>query len=228
MGLYKYEVHAHTSNVSACGFVEAAEAVRMHKKVGYQGIIFTDHFHNDYLVSLGNLSWEEKVDQFMTGYQRAKEEGIKHDMDIFWGVELRFTENENDFLVYGLTEEYLKSHVNLQESNIQDFMKSLEGREDILVIQAHPFRAGCSLVDPLTVHGLEIHNGNPRHNSQDHLADKVAIDNDLFISSGSDFHQPEDLDRGGVYLPERIKSIQHYISMIKKIDREFLILKVKK
>ena len=227
MGLYKYEVHAHTMEASLCGHVKAADAVRMYREAGYQGIVFTDHFNEENFLHFKDGSWEAKVDRFLSGFKSARDVAATFDMDVLFGMELRFTENDNDYLVYGMDEVSMKEQENLHDSTIQDFMRSLKGREDILVYQAHPFRDGCTLVNPLTVHGLEVHNKNPRHDSRDHLAMDVADKNNLLILSGSDFHRPEDLATGGVLFDERIGNMKDFVSKIKTIGTESLIEKEK-
>ncbi|ADK80977.1 PHP domain-containing protein [Sediminispirochaeta smaragdinae] len=222
---YAYETHAHTTEVSSCGRVRAADALRMYKSVGYQGIIFTDHFHDDYVSSLGNMSWEAKIDCYLTGYREAAKVAGELDMDVLWGMELRFTENDNDYLVYGIDSDFLKGWVDLHRSSISVFMESIKSRADILVYQAHPFRDGCRLVDPVIVHGLEIYNGNPRHDSRNNLAAQAAAENSTLILSGSDFHRPGDLASGGVFLPERISCNAELITALKAISYDALIAK---
>ncbi len=225
MGEYKYEIHAHTKEVSSCGHVHSAEAVRMHKDAGYQGIVFTDHFNEEYFGRIRPMEWEEMIDAYLEGYRSALSEAASLDMDVLWGLELRFTENDNDYLVYGFDDSYLKSLVNLHEMGIHAFMDEVAGKEGILVYQAHPFRDGCSLVDPLVVDGLEIHNGNPRHDSRNILAAEIARENNMYVISGSDFHRPGDLATGGIILPERVRTNAEFVSAIKTLDCDSLIVK---
>ena len=224
MGEFKYEIHAHTKEVSSCGHVPAAEAVRMYRESGYQGIVFTDHFNEEYFRRLGNISWGGMIDRYLEGYRAAVREGKKQDMDILWGLELRFTENDNDYLVYGLDEPSLKAMEYIHRSTIADFMALIERREDVLVFQAHPFREGCTLAEPLVVHGLEVHNGNPRHDSSNHLAAQVARDEGLLIISGSDFHRPGDLATGGIKLPRRVRTMEEFISQVRNLGWDSLIV----
>ncbi len=225
MGKYKYEIHAHTAEVSSCGHVKAADAIALYKEAGYQGIVFTDHFNREYFDRLDGMGWEEMIDAFLEGYRSALPAAQALDMDVFWGVELRFTENDNDYLVYGLEEDFLKSLPFVHTTSIKEFMEQISSRPDILVFQAHPFRDGCSLVDPLIVDGLEVHNGNPRHDSRDALAAEIARENNLLILSGSDFHRTGDLATGGIILPERVASMGEFVSRVKKLDWESLIVK---
>jgi len=55
------------------------------------------------------------------------------------------------------------------------------------------------------IDGVEIYNGNPRHNSSNHLALEYARKNGLKMLSGSDFHQVQDAARGGIIVDERIR-----------------------
>ena len=197
----------------------------MHKEAGYQGIVFTDHFNQEYFNRLGDLNWEDMIDCYLEGFRCARRDADSLDMDVLWGLELRFTENDNDYLVYGLEEDVLKSLRFVHKTSIRSFMDQLKDTEDILVYQAHPFRDGCSLVDPLIVDGLEIHNGNPRHDSRDALAAEIARENNLLVISGSDFHRPGDLDTGGIFLPERVSSIKEFVKQLKELKKESLIIK---
>jgi predicted metal-dependent phosphoesterase TrpH len=223
MNMFKYELHAHTAEVSSCGHVDADALVQVYGKAGYQGLVITDHFHGKYLESLGSISWDEKIDRYLSGYRKAREEGLRINMDILWGLELRFTENSNDYLVYGLDEDFLNEHQDLHESNIVDFMADIGDRKDLLVFQAHPFRIGCHFVEPPIVHGLEIFNGNRRHDSRNHLAVNAARENDLLVISGSDFHRPEDLGSGGILVPERISTNAELVQALERIQYDSLL-----
>ena len=225
MGSYRYEIHTHTAEVSSCGYVNAKEVVNMHKDAGYQGVVITDHFNEEYFSRLEGKSWDEKIMCFLEGYRQASAEGRRIGIDVLWGIELRFTENDNDFLVYGLDEAFLKKNENLHLSNIREFMELINERQDTLVYQAHPFRDGCQLVNPLIVHGLEIFNGNPRHDSRNHLAAQIASDNNLLVISGSDFHRPGDLATGGILLRERASDMKVFTEQLKSIQCDSLIKK---
>ena len=48
--------------------------------------------------------------------------------------------------------------------------------------------------DPECLHGIEIFNGNPRHDSHNDLARALAEQAGLPGTAGSDFHQVQDLD----------------------------------
>ncbi len=77
----------------------------------------------------------------------------------------------------------------------------------MLIYQAHPYRAGIIVADPDLLDGVEVFNGNQRHDSRNHLAKRFAQTNQLKMISGSDFHQIEDLAQGGIELAHPVTSI---------------------
>lgn len=203
MNKYKYETHFHTSEISPCGRVKASEGVRLYHDAGYAGIIVTDHYFEGFFETLPAVSWDRKADLFLEGYRRASEEGQKLGLDVHPGIELRFNENANDYLIYGFNESFLKEYKELYTLNLKKFRELTEGM-GIIIIQAHPFRQNMIPADPSLIDGVEIYNGNPRHNSFNSLAEEYARKNGLKMLSGSDFHQPQDAARGGIVVGSRV------------------------
>jgi hypothetical protein len=197
----------------------------MYRDAGYQGIVFTDHFNEENLNAYGKISWEEKIDRYLAGYRNAVPMAKTLDMDVFWGIELRFTENDNDYLVYGIDEAFLKEHESILSWSITQFMNSIRSLGNVVVYQAHPYRDGCAPLFPLVVDGFEIYNGNPRHDSRNETAEAIAHEHNLLILSGSDFHRPGDLATGGVAFPNRIYSIDEFVMMVKALDTTSLVKK---
>jgi len=223
--LFKYELHSHTSEASKCGHLKAREVVRMYKAAGYQGIVFTDHFNEENFLLSREPDWSARMDRYLEGFRQGSDEGRNLDMDVLWGLELRFTENDNDFLVYGLDVKFLKDHPDLHKSTLREFMGKIAGREDVLVFQAHPFRDGCFPAEAELVHGLEIYNGNPRHDSRNRLARELAREKGLLFLSGSDFHRTEDLASGGVWMPDRIRDIRSLVEQLRRLNHDRLIVR---
>ena len=203
MNLYKYDVHVHTEEVSPCGMVAAEKAVRMYKEAGYDGLVITDHFRSRFFEELNGFSWEEKIDKYLRGYYKAKEMGIKLDVRVLLGLEVTFSEYYNDYLIFGIDENFLKRHRNLHKMDLDEFYNFKEKvKQDILIYQAHPFRNKMTIVDPELLDGVEVYNGNPRHDSRNDMAQQYARRHHLKKISGSDFHELEDIDRGGILLPD--------------------------
>jgi hypothetical protein len=65
---YKYETHAHTSEVSRCSRISAVDLVRFYKGIGFSGLCITDHFLNGNTTVPKDLSWSERIELFCRGY----------------------------------------------------------------------------------------------------------------------------------------------------------------
>lgn len=202
MNKYKYETHFHTDETSFCGKVPAATGVRLYHQAGYTGIIVTDHYFRGFFDIHPFSKWERKIDLFLNGYRNALEEGLRLGMDIQLGMELRFDENFNDYLVCGFDEDFLLTNRKLYRLGLEGFRRLTAG-SGIAIVQAHPFRFGMTLAPPELIDGIEVYNGNPRHDSKNHLALEHAESNNLKMVSGSDFHRIGDEARGGIIVEER-------------------------
>lgn len=203
--MFKLDTHVHTAETSACGRIYAKDAVRLYKEAGYHGIVITDHYYKDYFEAVNATSWDDKIESFLQGYKNAVDEGSKEGLTILLGIELRFIENPSDYLVYGITEEFLKEYPKLYDLGVCKFRQLIE-KEDILLFQAHPYRNGMVVAPPGCLHGVEVFNGNARHESRNEKAYRLAKEQGLMMSSGSDFHQIEDLNRGGMIIKNEIKT----------------------
>ncbi len=206
MDKFLYEMHFHTKNTSNCANVKAEIAVEEYIKAGYDGIVVTDHLSPSTYMKYGRerLPWKKKVDFFLRGYKAAKKTANGR-IPVLLGMELRFrtSEGDNDYLVYGITEDFLYNTPELLNMNSRTFYE-LCRKNGFLVFQAHPFRIGMKVTNPKFLDGVEIFNGNPRHNSNNDIAEIWAKKYDLKVTSGSDYHELEDLGTGGIYFNKKI------------------------
>lgn len=221
---YKTELHAHTAETSNCGKASAEELVEAYIKNGYSTVVITDHLstHTYFKYNYRRLSWDEKIDIFLRGYKEALK-AANGRLNIILGMELRFdTETEeNDYLVYGVTEKILRKNKNLLDMNIKSFSK-LAHKKGLLVFQAHPFRNGMKVTNPEYLDGVEIHNGNPRHNSRNEIAEHWAKLNGLKTSSGSDYHQEGDEAHGGIITETEIKTEEELLNILNSGNYEVI------
>lgn len=215
MNRYKYDTHVHTSEVSGCGKVGAKDMVRLYSDAGYSGVVVTDHYYKGFFEGLRDKNWSDKVDRYLEGYYNALNEGTRLGFKIIPGMEITFTENMNDYLVYGIDEKFLKENKELYKLGLKGFRKLVEGR-GILLFQAHPFRPGMTQGLLELLDGVEVYNGNPRHDSHNQLALDYARSSGLMMMSGSDFHQRQDLARGGIIVDEEIGSSSQLVDIIRK------------
>lgn len=219
--MYKYETHLHTCEASACATASGREQALLHKEAGYDGIIITDHFFRGNTCISRKLPWEERINLFFKGYENAKKIGDEIGLKVFFGYEETF--QGTDFLVYGLSKEWMLSHPEMEFFTIDEQHKAaLE--QGGMVIHAHPFRDRPYIPQirlfPKSVDGVEVVNyGN--HESENHNAFRYAKEYNLPITGGSDGHTTR-IHGGGIKCTKELNSIQDYIALIK--SREEIIL----
>ena len=215
-------MHFHTKNTSNCAEVPAEIAVEEYIRAGYDGIIVTDHLSPSTYMKYSRelLPWDKKVDFFLRGYKAAKKTAAGR-INVLLGMELRFrtSEGDNDYLVYGITEDFLYKNPGLLNLNIKKFY-DLAKRNGFLVFQAHPFRVGMKITHPKHLDGIEIFNGNPRHNSSNDIAEMWAKKYNLMVTSGSDYHEIEDLGSGGIWFDKEIMDNETLIQEMLKREYE--------
>ena len=171
MAKYYYELHTHTRESSGCAGVCAADSYKMLKEAGASGMVVTDHFQfwpGEEIYD--SEHWRGKVDYLLKGYRALKEASSDDpDFTVLLGFEYRNCSNDNDILVFGATEEFLYKNEwfgNLDRASL----RKLADENGILLVQAHPFRGNCKPEAPDFIHGVEVYNEVPRHDSKNGLA----------------------------------------------------------
>lgn len=215
--LYKYELHLHTSECDKVATVSGADSVKKYIDLGYSGMVVTDHcfsiFHEWYKNELKGMTHKQKIERWLKGYYQARNEGEKHGFTVLPGAEVRFNGTNNDYLVYGLTEDFFYNAPFLHElKNLNELVSVLPS--DALIVQAHPFRDGMTVSDPSLLFGIEAHNGcNPPFRNE--LAKAFAIHYEKPMTSGSDYHGYTKPASGGIETNEIIKTPYELVSVLK-------------
>lgn len=218
MDKFLIEIHAHTDESSNCGQMPAAQAVDLYHSLGYSAIMITDHLHTYTFKRLvrenPDTTWDDKIDYLLRGYKNALKQAEKYEgFKVYLGCELRFIENDNDYLIFGLSEDKLRKMKDIIECETEEGMKIVKSF-GCTVIQAHPFRDNMMVVEPGMVDGIEIHNGHPGHDSRNDIALMWADKFNYKIrTSGSDFHGKY-VPTSGIYtdvIPENEEELQKII-----------------
>lgn len=199
MKKYLFDTHIHTKEASSCSRVFAADIVKRYKELGYDGIIITDHFSSSQFKRHGD-TYAEQVQTYLSGYRAAKKFEDEN-FHVILGMELRFLENDNDYLVYGFDEDFVLRNDLTQFNDPEEFRPFAEAN-NLIIFQAHPFRIGMTVIDPDLLDGVEVYNGHGDHYSRNTVANKWADTHSLRKLSGSDFHGNLSLEPGGVYFEE--------------------------
>jgi predicted metal-dependent phosphoesterase TrpH len=223
MPRHRIETHAHTSTVSPCGHLSPGELVGAYAAEGYSALVITDHFVPWLPVLHGADSWSQTVSRFYSGYRAAEEAADGSGLTVLPGFEVTLHDLPGrDFLVYGLDERALLQIPDPWAMPFATFKQAAESA-GALVFQAHPFRYSTP-IDPGLLDGVEVYNGNPRHDSQNHLAASFADTHDLLRISGSDAHQWPDIGRGGIVMPEVPSTIAEFVQLYRDLADEIELL----
>ncbi len=183
---FQTELHAHTSPASSCSQVLPEEMAETYKKLGYDAVTIANHFVYEYQ----GLSKNEVIDRFFDNFERAEKRGKEIGIRVLLAAEIRFSENENDYLIYGVTRKMLEEIYDLLPYGIENFRKVYK-MPDSVFLQAHPFREDMELVSPAILDGIEVFNMHPNHNSKVGIASVYAKEQNFsIITAGSDFHHP--------------------------------------
>lgn len=217
---YKFETHAHTSEISPCAQVKAKQVVQTYHENGYDGIVLTDHVGN-WSFDVMNGSWQDKIDNLARVYDEAKNTGQKLGIKVFFGIELALADPYRDHLVYGIDFDFLYKHEYIYEMNNKDFYK-LAVENNFLLIAAHPFRYMQNTMDARYLHGVEVYNGNMRQKNNNDKALKWAKKNNMIELSGSDYHEVGDIS-AGIYLPSLPNTMLEFIDALRNNNHELVI-----
>ena len=211
---FLFDPHTHTAETSKCGHLPAAEVVDRYVRHGFSGLVVTDHLHPEYLSRIDtDHDWNAVCDHYLSGYHASKKRGDEVGFQVLLGAELRFPENDNDYLVYGIDENWLRSNPYICCMSAQEFFDKYH--DQALIIDAHPFRNGSAPVQETAVHGAEIINGNPRHENNNDLALALCRRHpEYYRLAGSDTHRAGDEAQAGVLLPEKPKDSFAYKHLI--------------
>lgn len=203
-------MHCHTGCVSRCGRVEPEEIVKLYKEKGYSGIVVTDHYSP--LTFRPNWCPQKQIDFYLSGYRRMKK-AAGEDFTILLGIELRHYGTPNDYLIYGIDEDFLYSSGNLMKPWEKSIYRLCQEKGYILY-QAHPFRIGRRRCKPEYIDGIEVYNGKNDKKDND-MAVRWAEQTGKLIISGSDFHTEKELAKGGIITDTPIKTNEDLLRILR-------------
>lgn len=212
--MFKTELHCHSKSVSACARVSNEEIIQKFTDAGYTTLVLANHFNKGTQDFLGcQDSYQDFVTAYLKGYEDLKKEA-EGKLNVILAMELRFNENTNDYLVFGITEEFLRAHEELFTLNPEKFSK-ISRENGLLFVQAHPFRNGMTVVRPCFLDGVEVYNGHRGHDSRNEIADMWADKFSLIKTSGTDFHYPDVPANAGILTDTEITSSAELVEILK-------------
>ncbi len=206
--------------VSQCGRLSPCEVTELYKKEGYSGIVITEHYSP---LTFGINSYykpQRLVDFYISSYEEMKKYETE-DFSVLFGMELRHYGTGADYLIYGAEPEWLRKQGNLMKLWEKDAYRLMH-EAGCLVFQAHPYRSYILRCNPDYIDGIEVYNGKCDAETN-FKALQWAIETGKLMSSGSDFHTPDQLAKGGIITNEPIKNNADLVRVLK--SRNYKLIK---
>lgn len=231
----KVEPHLHLSPVSVCAHIDAESALARLKECGFDAVVLTNHYSRAYIDVRGatEAQWREA---YLESYHNLKRAAEGYGIEVFLGTEVTLQavyipfyrtrwseeflqENYADYLVYGITEEFLRETPFLCDLTLPE-LREICSAYGAVIIQAHPFRTeqGHSLKDFRYFDGIEI-NGNEGFPSGPHEAEVLSIarEHGLIVTCGGDTHAASDAFKSATYVPEDVHDSVSFASYLKRV-----------
>lgn len=213
MGIYKYETHMHCSESSGCAKSTGAEMAEFYKRLGFAGVVVTDHLIPDPRRAETPEAWKAYCDRLTAGYYACLARGKEIGLDVFYGWE--YSSGLGHYLIYGLPPEW---HYDKPESMRWDVRTYLDRvrADGAYVVHAHPFRENWEPIClfPSRTDGVEVLSA-ARTDLDNERAGKYAAEYGKIRVAGSDCHSVNMKRICGVMSNERLGGIEGFIALLK-------------
>lgn len=209
----KIEMHVHTSEGSPCAKADAESIVRAYSEAGYDAVVITNHFDSVLLKEFGSTD-HERIERYLLGYRKAKALEARYGIKVMLGVEIRLEPNDEDFLIYGIDEEFLFHHPDLCFMDQQSVYELCHSYGAVFY-QAHPFREPCMPRNPEFLDGVEFNQRPGSGNNNERLSDWVKDYPGLKFISGSDCHDLDQVGFGGVETNRPVKDVKELAGLLR-------------
>ena len=210
--MIKIDLHTHAKPISKCSKLTAQELIDLKIKQGYGGMVLTDHCLGAYYFPVSYINYVEEV---IEEYIKARDYGICKGFKVYLGLEVNIQKpSYGDWLLYGITEDFLRKSPPLNELSQQELYK-LCVANNVLLVSAHPFRSGMFLGDTSCMDGVEINCTPCDYYKKDQVFD-LAKEKGLLVTCGTDCHFEDDRFYGGIIIPKQINDSVDLAKFMKK------------
>lgn len=211
------DLHAHTSGISTCCRYPAAKILESAYELGIDGIVLANHYQKSYINEDVNNFVDKYIEEFYYTQKLGEQLGIK----VLWGIEVSMELHPYvHMLIYGVGTDYLKANPLAFDYTQQELYASVKDHNGVL-IQAHPFRNGTTVLDMDFLDGIEINCHPLYNNSYSKEILKIATENGLAVTCGGDYHGDTYHPICGMYLPDDVTDgckLGEYIENAKKVS----------
>lgn len=220
---YRYDLHVHTKESSACARNTPAEMVDMYKSEGFTGIVLTEHFYHGNTSVPRDLEWTDWTEKFCQSFDHAKEHGDAVGLDVFFGWEYSYS--GTDFVTLGLDKAWLIEHPEIRTLRVYDYLNLVHASGGY-IIHAHPYReAGyipCIRLMPPYEDAVEVINA-ARDDRCNKLAELYASAYDKVMTAGSDAHSTEWKKLAGIETDHRLTGMDDLLSVLKNREHTLFV-----
>ncbi len=195
------DLHAHSSAISLCCQIPAREVINVALEKGIDGIVLTNHYQKSYIEDGTASDFAERyIEEFYSAESYGRELGCK----VFFGIEVSMELYTSvHMLVYGVKPDFLREYPTLFDCTQKELYALVKSAGGIL-IQAHPYRNGTTVLDTDFLDGVEI-NCHPIYGkSYSEELFEVANKHDLILTCGGDYHADTYRPKCGMYIPDDI------------------------
>lgn len=216
----RFDPHVHSDGVSKCSRVSVEELIEQKIKLGYDGVVLTNHCQPWYYPPEEHAAYIENV---IAEYKRGKAYGETRNFSVWLGLEATITDPAyGDYLLYGVTEEFLRKTPCLYQLSLKD-LYALCQENGVTLVEAHPLRDGCHLGDPQYLDGIEINCTPCDLEKKDEIL-RIAKENGLLVTCGTDYHFPERDIRAGILVPDTLIDAKSFGEYLRKTENTELFI----
>ena len=217
----KIDLHVHSSEMSLCAVQNNEQTVRAYAEAGYDAIVLTNHFDPGTCHVMKQNGLADYYAAHKACGEAAAALGRQYGLLVLYGCELRVRQNINDYLVYGAPDS-LFSDLDALFAMDNAALKARADADGFLLYQAHPFRVHMTIVQPQLLHGIEIKNGAPVHDSNNAIAREWAEKYGLKSIAGSDCHSREGVGITGIETEAAVTDMSSLVQVLR--DENYRIL----
>lgn len=197
------DLHAHSSGISKCCRIPYNEVIQTALQNGIDAIVLTNHYQSSYI---GEDGLDGLVEKYIAEYTAAEAYGASVGCRVIFGIEVTAELYPNvHMLIYGVQPSFLRKHPSIFGYTQREMYEAVKA-ENGLLIQAHPFRNGTTVLPIEYLDGVEI-NCHPlyKKSHSEELYD-LAKQKRMILTVGGDYHADTYRPKCGMVLPDGIKN----------------------
>lgn len=212
------DLHSHSAGISLCCLIPYNEVIDTAIANGIDGLVLTNHYTPGFIKDGDPAAFSKR---YVEEYRMAKEYADSIGFCLFFGVEVTLKKhNDAHVLLIGIDEDFVLAHPCMYDYTLEELYKLVK-QEDGVLIQAHPFRRGGTLLDTAFLDGIELSCHPLYEGTRIDVIPDIARKEGITVTCGGDYHADTPYrPRCGAYLDEGItdgKALARYLCSAKEI-----------